>query len=39
MLAEFPEMAFAIMREIAERLTRTTAELSEARSQLRRQSH
>lgn len=39
LLAEFPEMAVEIMRVLADRLSRTTAELSEARSQLRRLSH
>ena len=35
MLAEFPEMAVEIMRVLAERLNRTTAELAEARSRLK----
>ena len=39
LLAEFPEMAVEIMRVLADRLSKTTAELSEARSQLRRLSH
>jgi CRP-like cAMP-binding protein len=39
LLAEFPEMAVEIMRVLADRLSRTTAELSEARSELRRHSH
>jgi CRP-like cAMP-binding protein len=39
LLAEFPEMAVEIMRVLADRLSHTTAELSEARSQLRRQTH
>jgi len=39
LLAEFPEMAVEIMRVLADRLSRTTAELSEARSELRRRSH
>lgn len=39
MLAEFPEMAVEIMRVLADRLSRTTAELSEARSELRRHTH
>jgi CRP-like cAMP-binding protein len=39
MLVEFPEMAVVIMRELAERLSRTTAELSEARSILRRKAN
>jgi CRP-like cAMP-binding protein len=36
MLAEFPDMAIEIMRVLADRLGRTTAELSEARAQLSR---
>jgi CRP-like cAMP-binding protein len=39
LLAEFPEMAVEIMRVLADRLSRTTAELSEARSELRRHPH
>jgi CRP-like cAMP-binding protein len=39
LLAEFPEMAVEIMRVLADRLSRTTAELSEARSELRRHTH
>jgi CRP-like cAMP-binding protein len=39
LLAEFPEMAVEIMRVLADRLSHTTAELSEARNQLRRQAH
>jgi CRP-like cAMP-binding protein len=39
MLAEFPEMAVEIMRVLADRLSKTTAELSEARSELRRHTH
>jgi CRP-like cAMP-binding protein len=35
MLTEFPEMGIEIMRVLAERLNRTTAELSEARSRLK----
>jgi CRP-like cAMP-binding protein len=38
LLADFPEMAVEIMRVLADRLSHTTAELSEARSQLRRQA-
>ena len=34
MLQEFPEMAVEVMRELADRLSQTTAELSEARNQL-----
>lgn len=36
LLAEFPEMAVEIMRVLADRLSHTTAELSEARSNLKR---
>ncbi|MET0481951.1 MAG: cyclic nucleotide-binding domain-containing protein [Aestuariivirgaceae bacterium] len=36
LLAEFPDMAIEIMRVLADRLGRTTAELSEARAQLSR---
>lgn len=32
LIAEFPEVAIAIMRVLAERLSRTTAELTEARA-------
>jgi hypothetical protein len=32
-------MAVEIMRVLADRLSHTTAELSEARNQLRRQAH
>ena len=39
MLVEFPEMAVVIMRELAERLSRTTSELSAARSELRRKAN
>ena len=39
LLAEFPEMAVEIMRVLADRLSHTTAELSEARSELRRKAH
>ena len=38
LLAEFPEMAVEIMRVLADRLSHTTAELSEARNKLRRQA-
>ncbi|HEX3216957.1 MAG TPA: cyclic nucleotide-binding domain-containing protein [Aestuariivirgaceae bacterium] len=38
LLAEFPDMAIEIMRVLADRLGRTTAELSEARAQLSRRS-
>jgi CRP-like cAMP-binding protein len=34
MLTDFPEMGIEIMRELAERLTRTTAELTKCRSRL-----
>jgi CRP-like cAMP-binding protein len=39
LLAEFPEVAVEIMRVLADRLSRTTAELTEARRELRRHSH
>jgi CRP-like cAMP-binding protein len=39
MLAEFPEMAVEIMRVLADRLSHTTAELTEARSNLRRKAN
>ncbi len=39
LLAEFPEMAVEIMRVLADRLSHTTAELSEARSSLRRKAN
>ncbi len=32
LIREFPELGIEVMRELADRLTRTTAELSEARS-------
>lgn len=35
LLAEFPEMAIEIMRVLANRLSHTTADLTEARSQLK----
>ncbi|MGE0845592.1 MAG: cyclic nucleotide-binding domain-containing protein [Flavobacteriaceae bacterium] len=35
LLKEFPEMALDVMRVLAERLSATTAELSEARSELK----
>jgi CRP-like cAMP-binding protein len=38
LLAEFPEMAVEIMRVLADRLSHTTAELSDARNRLRRQA-
>ena len=38
LLAEFPDMAIEIMRVLADRLGRTTAELSEVRAQLSRRS-
>jgi CRP-like cAMP-binding protein len=38
LLAEFPEMALEIMRVLAQRLSDTTAELTEARNKLRRQA-
>ena len=39
LLAEFPEMAVEIMRVLADRLSHTTAELSEARSNLKRKAN
>lgn len=39
LLAEFPEVAVEIMRVLADRLSRTTAELTEARRELRLHSH
>jgi len=39
LLAEFPEVAVEIMRVLADRLSRTTGELTEARRELRRHSH
>jgi CRP-like cAMP-binding protein len=38
LLREFPNIAVEVMRELADRLLKTTAELSQARSQLR-QAH
>jgi CRP-like cAMP-binding protein len=38
LLAEFPEMAIEIMRVLADRLSQTTAALTEARNQLRQQA-
>ncbi len=35
MLTDFPEMGIEIMRDLAEKLSRTTAELSECRSRLK----
>lgn len=39
LLSDFPEMTVEIMRVLADRLTRTTAELTEARSQLAHRIH
>lgn len=39
LLAEFPEMGVEIMRVLADRLTRTTAELTEARQKLQEAGH
>ena len=36
LIADYPEMAIEIMRVLADRLNRTTTELTEARSQIRR---
>lgn len=38
LIKEFPEMGIEVMRELADRLSATTAELSEARGQLRRKA-
>ena len=38
LIKEFPEMGIEVMRELANRLSHTTAELSEARSALRKQA-
>ena len=38
LIREFPEMGIEVMRELADRLSQTTAELSEARGALKRQS-
>jgi len=34
LIREFPELGIEVMRELADRLTRTTAELSQARSRI-----
>jgi CRP-like cAMP-binding protein len=39
LLLEFPEVALVIMRELADRLSDTTAELSKARSNLKRNAN
>lgn len=39
MLADFPEMTIEVMRVLADRLSRTTAELTEARVQVNQRSH
>ena len=39
LISEFPEMAVEIMRVLADRLSRTTAELTDARGQLSRRIH
>ena len=36
LIREFPEMGIEVMRELADRLSRTTAELSQARSELKK---
>ncbi len=36
LIREFPEIGIEVMRELADRLTRTTAELSQARTDLRK---
>lgn len=38
LIREFPEMGIEVMRELADRLSRTTAELSQARSELKKKS-
>ncbi len=38
MIKEFPEMGIEVMRELANRLSQTTAELSECRNALRKQA-
>lgn len=38
LIKEFPEMGIEVMRELANRLSHTTAELSECRSALRKQA-
>ncbi len=38
LIREFPEMGIEVMRELANRLSITTAELSEARNELRKQA-
>lgn len=38
LIKEFPDMGIEVMRELADRLSATTAELSEARGQLRRKA-
>ena len=38
LIREFPEMAVEVMRELASRLTQTTAELSQARGELQRRA-
>lgn len=35
LLADYPDMMFEILRSLAQRLTRTTSELTEARSQVK----
>jgi CRP-like cAMP-binding protein len=36
LIREFPEIGIEVMRELADRLTRTTAELSQARTELKK---
>ena len=38
LIKEFPEMGIEVMRELADRLSQTTAELTEARAALKRQA-
>lgn len=39
MLADFPEMSIEVLRVLADRLSRTTIELTEARSQISKKAH
>lgn len=39
MLADFPEMSIEVLRVLADRLSRTTIELTEARSQVAKKAH
>jgi CRP-like cAMP-binding protein len=35
LLSDYPDMMFEILRSLAQRLTRTTSELTEARAQIK----